>query len=325
MSNYLVEIKKLFNVIDAQEIEQIQSIWSDYGKIVRVELASQQPQTIIAKHIIFPHQNNHPRGWNTNNSHQRKVKSYQVEINWYKNWSEQCDDSCKVPKCYGVKSVGEEQLICLEDLDALGYSIRKSHLTIAEVKLCLKWLASFHAKFMGQHPKGLWQVGTYWHLATRFDELNAMNDGDLKQSASKIDRLLNNCKYQTIVHGDAKVANFCFNDKENKVAAVDFQYIGGGCGIKDVVYLLGSCLTELECETHEKELLSFYFDQLKITLNNSSINLNFSDLETEWRGLYTIAWTDFTRFLMGWMPTHQKVNGYSKKLMLAALSQIPPL
>lgn len=322
MENYLTEITKLTKSDKAYKIEQIQSLWSDYGKIVRVGLEGGILKTVIAKHIVLPNQSNHPRGWNTDNSHQRKVESYKVEMNWYKNYSNSCNDACRVPKCYGIKSVGDEQLIVLEDLDAAGYSLRKSYLTIDETKLCLKWLANFHAQFMNEQPEGLWEVGTYWHLATRPDELKAMNNGKLKESATRIDDLLNNCKYKTLVHGDAKVANFCFNNERNRVAAVDFQYVGGGCGIKDVVYLMGSCLTKIECEAHETELLDYYFLELETALGKTVKLRKFNELKIEWSGLYVFAWTDFTRFLMGWMPTHQKVNSYSEKLMLEALSRL---
>ena len=80
--------------------------------------------------------------------------------------------------------------------------------------------------FLGAEPQGLWPVGTFWHLATRPDELEEMDDLKLKQAAPIIDSKLNNCQFKTIVHGDAKPANFCFGQKTNSVAAVDFQYVG---------------------------------------------------------------------------------------------------
>jgi hypothetical protein len=314
-------IKELFKTQTVKELEVIQSLWSGYGKLSRLELSDNPIKTIIAKHIILPQEANHPRGWNTNNSHQRKIKSYQVETNWYKDYADKCNDDCRVAKHYYSASKENELLILLEDLDASGFPIRKSNLNKNEIKVCLKWLANFHAIFMNVKPTDLWEIGTYWHLATRPDELNAMENGKLKAVAHLIDEKLNNCKFQTIVHGDAKVANFCFSKDLKQVAAVDFQYVGGGCGIKDVIYLMGSCLTDNECEKHESELLDFYFKELNQALLKSKSSIDFAELEKEWRSLYPIAWTDFTRFLLGWMPTHQKLNRYSYHLLEQTISQ----
>jgi len=133
-----------------------------------------------------------------------------------------------------------------------------------------------------------------------------MNDCLLKKNADMIDKQLNEAKNQTIVHGDAKLANFCFSN-DGSVAAVDFQYVGGGCGMKDVAYFLSSCLSSDECFMHESELLDHYFEQLKQTVEPSS----FEALEIEWRTLYAFAWADFVRFLSGWNPEHYKVHEYS--------------
>ncbi len=312
MQNIKQTILSITKAQNAEEIEQIQSLWSGYGMISRYALKGSHVKSVIVKNIIFPNNSNHPRGWNTDVSHQRKVKSYQVETEWYKSFAQYCDDDCRIPKCYGVDSIGEEQVIVLEDLDASGFPKRKSNLTKEEVKTCLKWLANFHATFINVKPEGLWDTGTYWHLATRPDEFLEMNESPLKQNAENIDEVLNNCKFKTLVHGDAKVANFCFSKDMTKVAAVDFQYVGGGCGMKDVAYLLGSCLSENECNIYEKELLNLYFSELKTALNKRNKPQHFNKLENEWRHLYSVAWADFTRFLMGWMPTHQKINGYSK-------------
>jgi hypothetical protein len=287
--------------------------------ISKYALTDSPLQTVVVKKIVYPNQTNHPRGWNTDSSHQRKVKSYQVETEWYKSFSTLCNLDCRVPECYGIEKLGEEQIIVLEDLDAAGFPVRKTELSKEEVKVCLKWLANFHATFLNVKPEGLWSIGTYWHLTTRPDELKAMVSSSLKTSASKIDSALNNAQFQTLVHGDAKVANFCFSVNKNQVAAVDFQYVGGGCGMKDVVYLLGSCLTDKECNIYEEELLDFYFRKLKMVLSKSYDVKIINALEVEWRSLYAIAWADFSRFLLGWMPTHQKINGYSKVQVKKAL------
>ena len=165
---------------------------------------------------------------------------------------------------------------------------------------------------MGSEPKGLWPTGTYWHLETRPDEYKAMPDSKLKSLAPPIDDMLNACRFQTLVHGDAKVANFCFSDDKSSVAMVDFQYVGKGCGMKDVAYFLGSCLDEEACERLAPALLDVYFDELKSHIKDPAIDKE--SLEEEWRKLYPVAWTDFYRFLAGWMPTHSKIHGYTRKL-----------
>ena len=302
--------------------EPIQALWSGYGEIVRVGLLGSKLESIILKYIIFPTQSNHPRGWNTDFSHKRKIKSYDVEMHWYRDWSEQCDDACRVAKCYAAKDMNDECVIVLEDLDASGFPDRFSSLDKIGAKLCLSWLANFHAQFMNIKPKGLWKIGTYWHLDTRPDEFAAMAEGRLKRATARIDETLNNCQYQTLVHGDAKVANFCFSSDFNKVAAVDFQYVGGGCGMKDVAYFLGSCLEEKQCQLWQNELLDYYFIELKKALDKVGKQLDWQALESEWRTMFPIAWTDFYRFLLGWMPAHYKINAYTKSLSIDVLDQL---
>ena len=302
---------------DADElfhIEDIQSLWSGYGKIMRYGLKGGDVDRVVVKHVKLPDQAHHPRGWNTDLSHQRKVKSYQVESAWYRDYGNACDDSCRIPHCLALESDEDEFLMVLEDLNASGYPVRKDTVSMQQIQICLTWLANFHASFMGQNPKGLWQVGTYWHLDTRPDEFAVLDDIDLKNAAAQIDERLRTARYQSFVHGDAKLANFCFSKDGTKVAAVDFQYVGGGCGMKDIVYFIGSCLHDADCERYEVELLDFYFAELRkaLMLRNSSIDPN--DLEQEWRELYPIAWTDFHRFLKGWSPGHWKINSYSERL-----------
>ncbi|XP_076866850.1 uncharacterized protein pkdc [Brachyhypopomus gauderio] len=296
---------------------KIQTLWSGYGQIVRIHLQGCDRPSVVVKHVMFPQESRHLGGWNTDISHQRKVRSYQVESHWYQNYN--TNDQCRVPECLAAQSFGDEQLIVLEDLDAAGFPERRSSVRDAEIKACLRWIASFHALFLGVSPQGLWPVGTYWHLDTRPDELEAMSDQKLKAAAREIDSILNLCRFKTILHGDAKLANFCFSEDGLRVAAVDFQYVGGGCGMKDVVYLLGSCMDERECEKRASAYLDYYFSELRLAVSEQ---VNFAELEEEWRGLFAFAWADFQRFLLGWMPGHHKINEYSKRLTHKVLREL---
>ena len=296
------------------EIEEIQSLWSGYGKIVRYGLTDCSINSVVVKHVQLPAQVQHPRGWDTDLSHQRKVYSYQVETAWYEKWSNACDTACRVAECLALENKNDEVIMVLEDLDATGFPERRSSVNLTELETCLAWLANFHATFMGEQPKKLWPVGTYWHLDTRLDEWGALNDIALKNAAKSIDQKLNSSPYQTFVHGDAKLANFCFSQDGKNVAAVDFQYVGGGCGMKDVAYFMGSCLDEDACEKFETQLLDYYFQALKNALKSKQKPVDADAVEHHWRNLYPVAWTDFHRFLKGWSPGHWKIHRYSERL-----------
>ncbi|MFT5387774.1 MAG: hypothetical protein ACI9F2_000349 [Lysobacterales bacterium] len=323
MNNHFKEVLlQSTHAKDLFELDRIQSLWSGYGAIMRYGLKDADMPTVVVKHVSLPKEESHPRGWNTDLSHMRKLKSYAVETFWYKEWSQHCDDDCYVPKCFACESKDDEVLIVLEDLDAVGYAARLSSVSINEIKVCLKWLAYFHGTFMNKSTDNLWAVGTYWHLDTRPDELDVLDDIDLKNGAAAIDKKLNTCSFQTFVHGDAKLANFCFSNDGTKVAAVDFQYVGGGCGMKDVAYFIGSCLHEEDCAEFEVELLDYYFEHLKKSIKTKGKDIDVYALESEWRELYPVAWTDFHRFIKGWSPGHWKINSYSERLAREVLEQL---
>ncbi len=306
-------------IIDHQPL---QTLWSGYGEIVRLTLNAGDCSSVIVKHISLSPQNNHPRGWDSSLSHQRKLFSYQVESAWYQQWSRQCPPACKVPECLAIHSDDQHIIIVLEDLDASGFDQRLTSVSMQEVKTCLSWLAHFHARFLGAHPDKLWPTGTYWHLATRPDELEALVDQPLKNAAEHIDNMLRASPFQTLVHGDAKLANFCFAADGKRVAAVDFQYVGGGCGMKDVAYFIGSCFQEHDCARLESTLLDIYFSTLGQALHQYQPDIDANTLEANWRSLYPVAWTDFHRFIKGWSPGHWKIHGYSEQLARRVLSEL---
>jgi thiamine kinase-like enzyme len=296
----------------------IQELWSGYGKILRISLEGGNVETVVVKHVRMPGGGrNHPRGWNSSASHARKLKSYEVESAWYRDWGDRCDSTCRIPRSLAFHTSGDEVLMVLEDLDASGFPARLGRVEWRHVEVCLSWLANFHATWMGAKPDGLWKIGTYWHLDTRAEELTVLDDPELKAAACAIDERLNSATFQTFVHGDAKLANFCFSRSGDQVAAVDFQYVGGGCGMKDVAYFVGSCLDENGSERMEARVLEYYFTALRDGLKRRARPVDSVDPDAviaEWRDLYAVAWTDFHRFLKGWSPGHWKINSYSERL-----------
>jgi hypothetical protein len=268
--------------------ERIQSLWGGYGELVRVELAGGERSSAIVKRACPPQRS--PKAEDA--SHARKCRSYDVETAFYRTLAARCDESCRVAALLGARGGHGEWLIVLEDLDAAGFPHRSRAPRGGELDACLAWLAAFHARFIGERPEGLWKVGTYWHLATRQAELARVRDPALRARAPELDRQLRDARYATILHGDAKPANFCFAPGGRAVAAVDFQYAGGGPGIKDVAYLLhgsGKAATT--------RALDVYFARLRAAL---PARVDTTDLEREWRALHPIAVADFERFLAGW-------------------------
>lgn len=305
VARWVCETTGARDVLDAQAV---QTLWSGYGMIVRCRLDGAAMPTVIVKHVQWPTAAVHPRGWATDRSHARKVRSYEVEVAWYTDYAERCSSACRVPTCLGAAARDDGVWLALEDLDAAGFE-RRGSLDTVDVYGCLRWLARFHAEFLGREPTSLWPEGTYWHLDTRPDEWNRLPAGALKDAAGALASQLRDAPFSTFVHGDAKLANFCFG-APGQVAAVDFQYVGGGCGMKDVAYFISSCVSERDADAVVPGMLDHYFAELRAAVSG----VDADALEASWRALYPVAWTDFYRFLQGWSPGHPKIHRYSERL-----------
>lgn len=318
------QLCQIVGVTKVAQLETIQRLWSDCGQVAKVRwVKDDQTHRAVIKHVKMPEEMSHPRGWDTDRSVARKVRSYDVEARWYAEYSGRCGANCRVPGYLGQAQWGDQRLLVMEDLDANGFGGRMSQASDAALIACIHWLAGFHAAFIGERVDGLWEQGTYWHLATRPDEYGRLADGALKRAAKRIDAELEASAFKTLVHGDAKLANFCFKQDGNDiaVAAVDFQYVGGGCGMKDLAYLIGGCLDSEACFDQEERLLATYFTALKRALDERGIAIDAEALEADWRRLYPYAWADFQRFLMGWSPGHWKISDYSEQMTRRVLSE----
>lgn len=268
----------------AHRRDQLQSLWRGYGEVVRFELDNHPARTVIVKEVRPPP-----------GAHPRKLRSYQVEAHWYATLAPACPTTARLPECLGTWSDGWASVFVLEDLHAAGFRRPLRPLDGHRQRLALSWLAHFHAAHLGRAPEGLWEVGTYWHLATRPQELRAMRNRRLRTLAPELDRQLNEARFQTFVHGDAKPANFLLSTDASAVAAVDFQYVGGGVGTKDVAYLLDV----REGSRAEAALLDHYFSVFRAALP-APWRARADAIEAEWRALLPAARLDFARFLDGW-------------------------
>jgi hypothetical protein len=331
------------------DVEIIQTLWSGYGVCFRAllsksgdssqlqditnhEKASKGPLRIVAKCASPPNERHHPRGWNGRKGHVRKLASFAFEVDFYRHLQPLTTDHCKVPQCIAVNQCDDNTVLVMEDLASVGFTETTDKLSVDHAKVVLRWLGAFHARFLGQQGAikqrkiKIWDEGSYWHLGTREDEYNAMDESPLKQAAFKIAKSLSNATYQTVIHGDAKVANFCFTQSYNACAAVDFQYVGFGVGVKDVAYFIGSALSEDDQKHYTENCLSVYFEALKEAFLlrdaqetdslSQSLQPSFQvcskmcieEVIAEWRELYSFACADFHRFLAGWSPQHWKIN-----------------
>lgn len=296
--------------------EAVQMLWKGYGQILRLHLQGGPRATAILKQIAPPMSD--PEDL----SHQRKLRSYQVERNWYSLYSQYCGPQCRVPQFYGQGHSAEGDWLLLEDLDPAGYPVRKRHLNSCEMDAVVSWLAHFHAAFLGQVAPELWQEGSYWHLDTRPNEWQTLPEGPLKAAAATIADKLKTCHFQTLIHGDAKPANFCFSTQTAaplQVAAVDFQYVGRGCGMKDLAYFLLACLSEDRALSAIPTYLDLYFETFSQALGISN---QARAIEAEWRELFAFAWADYYRFELGWLGGDPQDYPFSEKILQGLLAKL---
>ncbi|MEM6986635.1 MAG: phosphotransferase, partial [Pseudomonadota bacterium] len=262
----------------------------------------------------------HPHGWHGDAGHARKLASYRVETAFYQSTGATPNTHWRVPACIasGCADDGQVRLL-LEDLDAAGFAQRAHAGDHDALDACVTWLAAFHASHLNRAADTIWPVGCYWHLGTRADEWHAMPAGALKSHAAAIDTALNSARFQTWVHGDAKLANFCLNHNRTQAAAVDFQYVGAGVGVRDLMVLCASALDDSALTRHADSVLERYFERLRARLHAGVAG---AALEAEWRALWPFAWADYLRFLAGWSPGHTRNTAYAEAQTARALAQL---
>ena len=188
--------------------ERLQSLWSGYGEIRRVELVGARACQAIVKSVTPPQERDLGRAAGKLRSHRRKLRSYAIELAFYRGFAASCAASCRVPALLHGEAGQGRFLFVFEDLDAAGFAQRRALCSDSEICACLSWLAAFHARFLEVAPEGLWQVGSYWHLATRPDELLALAGHELRRAAPRIDARLNGAHFRTLIQATRSSKTF---------------------------------------------------------------------------------------------------------------------
>jgi hypothetical protein len=233
------------------------------------------------------------------------------------------DSGTRMPKVLRLhRQQGSSQTLSMLMTDLqVGYPISSTGLLDWEkMDSAIAWLARFHAFGWHnnlEHRYSLQPEGGYWYIQTRLEELKMMRKEWVRlQIAAPAIAALCNGKHTgwTLVHGDFKAENLMFSkateSEPARCAAVDFQYVGGGYGAKDLVMLVvcggNMGIDDLE---HGKELeakvLTCYFRYLELELKRvhqgaqqlrSTKKITLELLKTQ----YELALLDFVRFLAGW-------------------------
>lgn len=312
---FVEDILQLTGDSELQNVTTIQSLWSGYGECIRF-YSPRYARWLVAKVVNPPplSQTHHPRGWHGSESHRRKCRSYEIEGYFYQSLQPLLPQHVTSPTCYGFAQHSSEHFVLiLNDLTQCGFNVEVQTANLAQCRAVMLWLAAFHAHYITPKstPKNpnVWPRGTYWHLATRQREWQVMEESKLKQHATTLDLLIENCPYQTLVHGDAKLANFIYSHDGKAVAGFDFQYLGYGIGVQDVAYFIGSALSNRDIERHTEQLLEVYFTALAAALSEKHMSASDITLLCQvWRDYYCVACADFCRFLSGWSPQHKKLD-----------------
>jgi hypothetical protein len=194
----------------------IASLWSSYGHIYRLSISPADhkgledafdpvPDTLILKSIHPP-----ALGGDADESHLRKLLSYEVERFFYQNLSLRLPPHVKVAKSYPLNPAATSSSggdLLLEDLTPSFPHPARGSLGFEATRCVLRWLAGFHATFWNVHltgtvdasplhlvlpplqvpsgantkqleqiGRGVWQQGTYWYLDTRREEMASVDE-----------------------------------------------------------------------------------------------------------------------------------------------------
>ncbi|TXC85133.1 phosphotransferase [Luteibaculum oceani] len=277
-------------------LERRKTLWADYGCLYALQ---GQGKKLVLKHYQWPEEDS-IQDEAQRFAVARKRSSFRNELIWYRDMP--MAQQAGIPLAYGFEENNREIIIVLDDLESMGFVCNPQPLRSHHVKACLEFLVDFHIRNLNVNEA---HKGGYWHLETRPFEFDKMEGGFFKDNAQTWDQTIKNAQFKTIIHGDAKPANYALNN-DNNVIAYDFQYWGQGIGTQDLVcYLYSICENQKDWTSYT----NLYFDLLQQQMEFFEVE-GGKEIVKEWKAMVEVCKNDYQRFLLGWNPDHYKVSRY---------------
>lgn len=255
----------------------------------------------------------------------REMVSLHVERYFYSRVSKVLTPFSPVARSYPVAEGSRSEALLLEDLSEDFPFPALYTSSEAKIHTALKWLANFHASLWdaggsgfvllpdpltAPNPEGaygVWEQGGWWHLDTRRDELTVLQGKAdeygwlLPYVEGVARRLRTEAVGRTLIHGNPRAANIMFSDRTPEATCVfsDFQWVGSGLCVQDLVFFLATSVDSRKLKD-EEGLLAAYHAELVVALarnggrGDGKYTLDVLKEQWEW------ALVDWMRFLGGW-------------------------
>jgi len=263
-------------VITDFRIEPVGEAAGFLGDIVRIELTWDapmgEPSSVIAKF---------PTLREANRETGKGLLAYEREIGFYQHFSMDCP--LNPPSFFGgVDVTGQKEfLILIEDLKTHRFPSQLESLAHADAVKAVAGLAKMHAHFW-QHPMldepdkihafKDWapiyepSIAAGWPLFQQdFSDLipDAMfpmyEPGN--RSAAAIFEYFSDVRPKTLIHGDARIENICF-DSAGVPRMYDWQLAAAGPGAYDLMYFFANSIEPAQLQEIGAELVSTYYSEL---------------------------------------------------------------
>ncbi|XP_075982235.1 uncharacterized protein LOC142980627 [Anticarsia gemmatalis] len=220
------------------------------------------------------------------------------------------EELIKFPKCYGSSSEAPNEVIILEDLKPLGFTMldRFEILPSDCIYAILKRFAAFHSLSFVLRQKepatfdryksilsDMWatmienEETKQYFLAVENDVLAVLDDPDhINVARHKISDAINQMKkirktdmdnkYSVIVQGDCWTNNVMFRFEDEKLAdtiLIDYQLSRNASPAYDLFYMILNCTDHETRKKHFNEWIDYYHEELEKSLSYHGLKVNF--------------------------------------------------